>query len=69
MIRNSNLQRTRSNYPPTPVSADYPTYTLFIVLDGRTHVVNWTDASPTAPEELFEITQLIDSLSTTVDST
>ena len=68
MIRNSNLQRIQSNYPPAPGSADYFTYTLFIVLDGRTHVVTWTDASPNAPEELFEITQLIDSLRSTVDS-
>ena len=68
MIRTSNLQ-TQSNYPPTPGSADYFTYILFIVLDGREHVVTWTDASPNAPEELFEMTQLIDSLRTTLDST
>jgi hypothetical protein len=35
MIRNNNLQRIQSNYPPAPGSADYFTYTLFIVLDGN----------------------------------
>jgi hypothetical protein len=34
MIRSSNLQRIQSNYPPTPGSADYFTYTLFVIL-GR----------------------------------
>ena len=31
MIRSSNLQRIQSNYPPIPGSADYFTYTLFVI--------------------------------------
>jgi hypothetical protein len=67
MIRSSNLQRIQSNYPPTPGSADYFTYTLFVILDGRIHAVAWTDTSPNAPEELFEIAQLIESLRSTTN--
>ena len=55
MIRSSNLQRIQSNYPPTPGSADYFTYTLFVILDGRIHAVSWTDTSPNAPEDLYLI--------------
>lgn len=67
MIRSSELQRIQSNYPPTPGSADYFTYTLFVILDGRIHTVTWTDTSPNAPEELFEIAQLIESLRSTTN--
>ena len=67
MFRSSELQRIQSNYPPTPGSADYFIYTLFVILDGRIHAVTWTDASPNAPEELFEIAQLIESLRSTTN--
>jgi hypothetical protein len=67
LIRSSNLQRIQSNYPPTPGSADYFTYTLFVILDGRIHAVTWTDTSPNAPEELFKIAQLIENLRSTAN--
>jgi hypothetical protein len=67
MIRSSNLQRIQSNYPPTPGSADYFTYTLFVILDGRIHTVAWTDTSPNAPDGLFEIAKLIESLRSTTN--
>jgi hypothetical protein len=67
LIRNNNLQRTQSNYPPTPGSADYFTYSLFVVLDGKAHAVTWTNTSPNAPEGLFEIAQSIESLRSAVD--
>jgi len=67
MIRSSNLQRIQSNYPPTPGSADYFAYTLFVILDGRIHAVTWTDTSPNAPEELFKIAQLIENLRSTAN--
>jgi hypothetical protein len=67
MIRSSNLQRTQSDYPPIPGSADYFTYTLFVILDGRIHAVTWTDTSPNAPEELFKIAQLIEDLRSTAN--
>ena len=66
MIRSSELQRILSNYPPTHGSADYFTYT-FVILDGRIPAVTWTDTSPNAPEELFEIAQLIESLRSTTN--
>ena len=65
MIRSSNLQRIQSSYPPTPGTADYFTYTLFVILDGRIHAVTWTDTSPNAPEELFKIAQVIENLRST----
>jgi hypothetical protein len=67
LIRSSNLQRIQSNYPPTPGSADYFTYTLFVILDGIIHAVTWTDTSPNAPEELFKIAQLIENLRLTAN--
>jgi hypothetical protein len=67
MIRSSNLKRIQSNYPPTAGSADYFTYTLLVILNGRIHAVTWTDTSPNAPEELFEIAQLIESLKSTTN--
>jgi hypothetical protein len=67
LIRSSNLQRIQSNYPPTPGSADYFTYTLFVILDGIIHAVTWTDTSPNAPEELFKIAQLIENLRSTAN--
>jgi hypothetical protein len=67
LIRSSNLQRIQSNYPPTPGSADYFTYTLFVILDGRIHAVTWTDTSPSAPQELFKIAQLIENLRSTAN--
>ncbi|MPZ05786.1 MAG: hypothetical protein GEU26_05105 [Nitrososphaeraceae archaeon] len=39
IIRSSNLQRIQSNYPPTPGSADYFTYTFFVILDERIHML------------------------------
>ncbi|MGH9912504.1 MAG: hypothetical protein ACRD4W_08685 [Nitrososphaeraceae archaeon] len=67
MIRSSSLQRIQSNYPSTAGSADYFTYTLFVILNRRIHAVTWTDTSPNAPEELFEIAQLIESLRSTTN--
>jgi hypothetical protein len=67
MIRSSSLQRIQSNYLPTTGSADHFTYTLFVILNGRIHAVAWTDTSLNAPEELFEIAQLIVSLRSTTN--
>lgn len=53
---------SEQNYPPKKGSADFFSFGLFIILDGRSHSVKWTDASETFPEGLSEFATFIENM-------
>jgi hypothetical protein len=58
-IENNGFFEADSEYPPEPGAADFFTYSLSVIMDGKTHRVSWTDASVGVPPGIFTIVEAI----------
>ena len=58
-IKNNGFFEAESEYPPEFVAADFFTYSLSVIMDGKTHKVSWTDVSEGVPAGIPTIVEAI----------
>lgn len=62
-IIDNGLFNAKNCYLPTPGSADYQTYVLNFTLDDeKPKLIIWTDASPSVPKGIWNISSAIEAL-------
>lgn len=58
-IENNGFFEAESEYPPEPGAADFFTYSLSVIMNGKTYRVTWTDASSNVPPGISTIVEAI----------
>jgi hypothetical protein len=64
-IKNNGFFEADSEYPPESGAADFFTYSLSVIMDGKTHRVSWTDASQGVPPGIPAIVEAIRNVTAT----
>jgi hypothetical protein len=64
IINDNNIFATSNNYPPNENTMDYFSYGLLVMMNGNSHIVEWTDPSNSAPEGLQRLSRAIENIPT-----